>query len=260
MRRGGGVRGRPRHEPRRQSCRRACRPRLVSARDGRAFRDVRDRLREEIESDLWECAQEPWLSDTRAALHIGRLSSGAGNDLVWRLTARRDRSRVVLQTSTVLVGIVVVALALGRRTQHFDLPDVATPALSTPRRDPPPPPPPPEVGTPTFVPTYAQVSYRFDAGGPYPTLTRQVRPVYPPVLHAANVRGTVVITATVTSRGRVTDLRAVRPSLLLTDAALDAVRQWTFAVPIDRTDFAAVCFNGHRLVRRVITAMTGKPA
>lgn len=202
--------------------------------------DVRDRLREEIESDLWECAHEPWLSDTRAALHmLGRLSSSAGNDLVWRLTAGRDRSRLVLQTSTVLVGIVVVGLGLGHRTQHFDLPDVATPVLSTPRRDPPAPPPPPEVGTPTFVPTYAQVSYRFDAGGPYPALTRQVRPVYPPVLQAANVRGTVVITATVTSRGRVADLRAVRPSLLLTDAALDAVRQWTFAVPIDRTDLAA---------------------
>ena len=40
--------------------------------------DVRDRLREEIESDLWEYAHEPWLSDTRAALHmLGRLSSSA---------------------------------------------------------------------------------------------------------------------------------------------------------------------------------------
>jgi TonB family protein len=202
--------------------------------------DVRDRLREEIESDLWECAHEPRLSDTRAALHmLGRVSSGAGNDLVWRLTAPRERSLLLVRASTVVVCVVVVAFVLGSRSQHFDLPDTATPMVSTLRREPPPPPPPPGVVVPALAPTYAQVSYRFDAGGPAPALTRQVRPVYPPVLQAANVRGTVVITATVTSCGRLTDLRAVRPSLLLTDAALDAVRQWTFTLPIDRMHLAA---------------------
>ena len=61
-----------------------------------------------------------------------------------------------------------------------------------------------------------------------PRKIREVRPVYPAVAMAAKVEGVVIIEATLSQEGRVIDARVIKSHALLDQAALDAVRQWTF--------------------------------
>jgi TonB family protein len=63
-----------------------------------------------------------------------------------------------------------------------------------------------------------------------PRKLTDVRPVYPPIAASAKVQGAVLIEATIGVDGRVTDARILRAIPLLDQAALDAVRQWEFAV------------------------------
>jgi protein TonB len=70
-----------------------------------------------------------------------------------------------------------------------------------------------------------------------------VAPLYPSLARASRVQGMVIIEATIDSRGHVESVRILRSVALLDQAALDAVRQWTFtptllngvAVPIIMT-------------------------
>jgi protein TonB len=55
-----------------------------------------------------------------------------------------------------------------------------------------------------------------------------VAPVYPSIAQQARVEGEVEIEAVIGEDGRVRDARVVRGKPLLNDAALTAVRQWTF--------------------------------
>ena len=65
------------------------------------------------------------------------------------------------------------------------------------------------------------------AGQP-PQKTRDVRPTYPPIAQSARVQGIVIIEATIGPDGRVKDAKILRSIPLLDQAALDAVKQWTF--------------------------------
>lgn len=53
-------------------------------------------------------------------------------------------------------------------------------------------------------------------------------PVYPPIAKAARVSGTVVLQATIGKDGLIENVRVVSGPPLLQEAALDAVRQWTY--------------------------------
>ena len=55
-----------------------------------------------------------------------------------------------------------------------------------------------------------------------------MNPVYPPIAQAARVQGIVIIEATISEGGSVTNARILRSVPLLDQAALDAVRQWQF--------------------------------
>ena len=55
-----------------------------------------------------------------------------------------------------------------------------------------------------------------------------VAPVYPPIAQQARVEGEVEIEAVIGEDGRVREARVTRGKPLLNDAALAAVRQWTF--------------------------------
>ena len=94
----------------------------------------------------------------------------------------------------------------------------------------PPPPPPPAApdadGEPGWV--YATTRLASPAGGRVPTVTKQVRPIHAPMLIAGGVTGVVVLDATVDARGKVSDVRVVQSVSMLTQAAIDAVRQWEF--------------------------------
>jgi protein TonB len=81
---------------------------------------------------------------------------------------------------------------------------------------PPPPPPPPSAPV------------RVGGNIKTPTKTKDVRPVYPPIAQSARVSGVVIIEATIGADGRVKDAKVLRSIPLLDQAALDAVKQWTF--------------------------------
>jgi protein TonB len=81
---------------------------------------------------------------------------------------------------------------------------------------PPPPPPPPTAPV------------RVGGNIKPPTKTRDVRPVYPPIAQSARVQGVVIIEATIGADGRVKEAKVLRGQPLLDQAALDAVKQWTF--------------------------------
>ena len=61
-----------------------------------------------------------------------------------------------------------------------------------------------------------------------PERIRDVPPVYPALARASSIQGTVIIEAVIGVDGTVQDARALRPIPFLTEAALDAVRQWLF--------------------------------
>jgi periplasmic protein TonB len=84
---------------------------------------------------------------------------------------------------------------------------------------PPPPPPPPAPVRPVRV------------GGEHkiPTLLKRVEPEYPRLAIAANVRGVVILEATVDERGEVSDVRVLRSVHPLIDSeAVKALRQWRY--------------------------------
>ena len=61
-----------------------------------------------------------------------------------------------------------------------------------------------------------------------PVKVRDVPPAYPPIAQSARVQGLVIIEATISTTGQVTDARVIRSIPLLDQAALDAVRQWQY--------------------------------
>jgi protein TonB len=79
---------------------------------------------------------------------------------------------------------------------------------------PPPPPPPPPV----------RVGGQIKA----PVRVKNVNPVYPSIAQSARVQGVVIIEATIGPDGRVQDTKVLRSIPLLDQAAVDAVRQWTY--------------------------------
>jgi len=61
-----------------------------------------------------------------------------------------------------------------------------------------------------------------------PARLRYVAPEYPAAAIAARFDGTVIVEATIDVNGRVTNARVLRSRPLLDQAAIDAVRQWTY--------------------------------
>ena len=62
-----------------------------------------------------------------------------------------------------------------------------------------------------------------------PTKLSNVAPAYPPMAKQARVEGTVILEATISPQGRVTDVKVLRGIPLLDNAALDAVKQWHYS-------------------------------
>jgi protein TonB len=59
-------------------------------------------------------------------------------------------------------------------------------------------------------------------------LIQQVRPTYPPIAKAARQSGTVVLQATISKEGTITNLRVISGNAMLQQNALEAVRQWRY--------------------------------
>jgi protein TonB len=59
-------------------------------------------------------------------------------------------------------------------------------------------------------------------------LISQPKPIYPPIAKQARVQGTVVLAATISKNGTIEGLKVVSGHPMLTQAALDAVRNWRY--------------------------------
>ena len=59
-------------------------------------------------------------------------------------------------------------------------------------------------------------------------ILQRTQPVYPAIARAARIQGTVVLQATISREGNITNLRVVSGPPMLQQAALDAVRTWRY--------------------------------
>jgi protein TonB len=80
--------------------------------------------------------------------------------------------------------------------------------------------PPPKVATPTKVRVSSGVVAGNKISGPNPT--------YPQIARTARIQGQVVLQATISKQGTIENLQVISGHPMLTQAALDAVRQWKY--------------------------------
>jgi protein TonB len=85
-------------------------------------------------------------------------------------------------------------------------------------RIPPPPPPPPPP----------QAPIRLHSGMQAPRTIARVNPVYPRIAQSARVEGVVILEAVIDAQGRVERVGVLRSIPQLDQAAIEAVKQWTF--------------------------------
>jgi protein TonB len=88
---------------------------------------------------------------------------------------------------------------------------------------PPPPPPPPPKAAPA-----APVRIKQGGNVSAASIITQVRPVYPDMARQARIQGIVVLHAIIDKNGNVSELQAVSGHPLLSQAAMDAVKQWHY--------------------------------
>lgn len=93
---------------------------------------------------------------------------------------------------------------------------------------PPPPPPPPPPGGVDGPINWVYADTAIAAAGKAPVKTKDVRPVYAPMVIASGYKGEVVLEAKIDAAGKVAQVRVIKSQPMLTQAAIDAVRQWEF--------------------------------
>lgn len=82
--------------------------------------------------------------------------------------------------------------------------------------------------TPVAVPKVAVQRVRVSAGVTQGMVIRKVQPTYPPLARTARVQGSVVLAAIIGKDGTIQNLHVISGHPLLTQAALDAVKQWRY--------------------------------
>ena len=85
-----------------------------------------------------------------------------------------------------------------------------------------------QLGDLLFSSTPATPAYPMSSGVTGGTLRTGAPPVYPGIAKAAGIEGTVVLQAVIDEQGHVQDLKVKEGPLALTQAAVEAVRQWQF--------------------------------
>ena len=93
---------------------------------------------------------------------------------------------------------------------------------------PPPPPPPPPPGGVSEPIKWVYAETQVTAAANAPVKTRDVRPIYAPMVIASGLKGEVVVEANVDAGGKVAQVRVIKSQPMLTQATIDAVRQWQF--------------------------------
>ena len=93
---------------------------------------------------------------------------------------------------------------------------------------PPPPPPPPPGGSVNGPINWIYAHTDITTAGKVPVKTKDVPPIYAPMVIASGYKGEVVLEANVDAAGKVGQVRVIKSQPMLTQAAIDAVRQWEF--------------------------------
>ena len=83
-------------------------------------------------------------------------------------------------------------------------------------------------GTPVAVPKVAVQRVRVSQGVTAGLVIHKVQPAYPPLARTARVQGSVVLAAVIGKDGTIQNLHVISGHPLLTQAALDAVKQWRY--------------------------------
>ena len=83
-------------------------------------------------------------------------------------------------------------------------------------------------GTPVAVPKVAVQRVRVSQGVTQGMVIHRVQPMYPPLARTARVQGAVVLAAIIGKDGTIQNLHVLSGHPLLTQAALDAVKQWRY--------------------------------
>lgn len=82
--------------------------------------------------------------------------------------------------------------------------------------------------TPVEVPKVAPQRIRVSQGVSQGLVIHRVQPVYPMLARSARIQGTVVLQAEISKEGTIQDLRLISGHPMLTQAAIDAVKQWRY--------------------------------
>jgi len=83
--------------------------------------------------------------------------------------------------------------------------------------------------TPVSVPKVAPPTrVRVSMGVSQGLLIQKVQPTYPPLARQARIQGSVVLQAEISKNGTIENLRVISGHPMLTQAAIDAVRQWRY--------------------------------
>jgi TonB family protein len=93
---------------------------------------------------------------------------------------------------------------------------------------PPPPPPPPPPGGVDGPINWVYAHTAITTVGKAPVKTKDRRPVYAPMVIASGYKGEVVLEAKIDPAGKVAQVRVIKSQPMLTQATIDAVRQWEF--------------------------------
>jgi len=83
-------------------------------------------------------------------------------------------------------------------------------------------------GTPVAVPKVAVQRVRVSQGVTQGMVVHRVNPTYPPLARTARVQGAVVLAAIIGKDGAIQNLHVISGHPLLTQSALDAVKQWRY--------------------------------
>ena len=84
------------------------------------------------------------------------------------------------------------------------------------------------IGTNTAVPTIKPQRIRVSSGVTQGLVIHRVEPNYPPIAKTARVSGTVILQAVISKEGTIENLRVVSGHPLLTQSAVEAVKQWRY--------------------------------
>jgi protein TonB len=84
------------------------------------------------------------------------------------------------------------------------------------------------ISTNSAVPTIKPQRIRVSSGVTQGLVVHRVEPVYPQIAKTARVQGTVILAAVIGKDGTIQNLHVVSGHPLLTNAAMEAVKQWRY--------------------------------